>query len=143
MKKIITITFLLLGLSQAVFAAESTTKKVLRNAAPAAAGCTFYGSTAQECLREIAVDTAVEVAAVPATVALASTSGMTAGTGTAIASLSGAAATSATLASIGSSGAAALGAVGIVAAPAVVGGAIVGAAALGVAWGVNRIIDLF
>ena len=97
-------------------------------------------------VRETAVEVAVEAASVPAAVGIASAVGTTASTGTAIASLGGAAATSATLAAIGSSavgtavgGAAAV--VGIVAAPAVIGGAIVVGMAAGVAYGVNTVIN--
>jgi hypothetical protein len=96
--------------------------------------------------REAAVEVAAEAVSVPAAVGIASVTGTTASTGTAIASLSGAAATSATLAAIGSStvgtalGAAAT-VVGITAAPAVIGGAIVVGIATGVACGVNAVID--
>jgi len=77
--------------------------------------------------------------AVPAAVAGASALGVTAGTGTAISTLSGAAAVSATSAAIGGSAAAALGAVGIVAAPAVVGSAIIVGVASGLAYGFNAL----
>lgn len=93
------------------------------------------------CIRELAVDIAVELAAIPTVVSIASAAGTTASTGTAVATLSGAAATSATLASIGGAATPALAAVGIVAAPAVVGGAIVLAIGGGVAWGINALFD--
>jgi len=113
-----------------------------KKAVPGCAGNMLNGqhSTA---VRECAVDMAIEMAAVPTAVSIASAAGITATTGTAIASLSGAAATSATLAGIGSGGATALGVVGIAAAPVVVGGVIVVGIAAGVAWGVNSLIDLW
>ncbi len=100
--------------------------------------------SALDIVREVAVDYGIEAVSVPATVAAASSLGVTASTGTAIATLSGAAATSATLAAIGTPIiAAASTVVTITAAPVVVGGAIVLGVAAGVAWGVNSIIDMF
>lgn len=86
-----------------------------------------------------AVHYGAAVGAVPATVEGVSALGMTAGTGTAISALSGAAAVSATSAAIGTPVVAALGAVGIVAAPAVVGGVIIVGVASGVAYGFNAL----
>ena len=80
--------------------------------------------------------------ATSAAVATAGTLGVTASTGTAIASLSGAAATSATMAAIGGPVATGIAAVtGVTLAPAVVGGAIVAGAATAVCYGVNCFID--
>jgi hypothetical protein len=96
--------------------------------------------------REAVVGVAAEAASVPTAVMVASEAGVAASTGTAVASLSGAAASSATLAAIGSSAigttlGSAAAAAGIVAAPAVVGGAIVVGVAAGIAYGVNALID--
>jgi hypothetical protein len=86
------------------------------------------------------VTVAVEASSVSATVYGASILGVNATTGTAIASLNGAAAVSATSCVIGAPAAGALTAVtGIVVAPAVVGGVIIlGAGAL-VAFGINEL----
>ena len=83
-------------------------------------------------------DTAITTGATSTAVYLAGAAGMTAKTGTAIAALSGAAATNATLCAIGTPVVTTL---GIAAAPAVVGGVIVGAAAAGVCYGVHCLID--
>lgn len=75
--------------------------------------------------------------AVPVAIEAASVAGVNAGTGVAIAELSGAAAISATSAAIGAPAAAALGTVGIVVAPAVVGGVLISGAATAIAVGIN------
>jgi hypothetical protein len=81
-----------------------------------------------------------EASALPAAVAGASALGVTAGTGTAISTLSGAAAVSATSAAIGAPVAAVIGTVaGVALAPAVVGGAIIAGTAGVVAWGFNAL----
>ena len=85
-----------------------------------------------------AADATITTGATSTAVYLASAAGVTAKTGTAIATLSGAAATNATLAAIGTPVATTL---GIAAAPAVVGAAVVGAAAAGVCYGVHCLID--
>ena len=99
-------------------------------------------------VRETAVGLVADSSAIPIAVQVASYIGTTASTGTSIATLSGAAATSATLASVGStvvgtalSGAAA--ALGVVVSPAVIGGTIVTGVAVGVAYGVNNLIDMW
>jgi len=95
---------------------------------------------------KVAVSIAVEAVAVPTAVAGASAMGVTATTGTTIATLSGAAATNATLYAIGAPIASALTPVATalgatVAAPAVVGGIVVGGAAMLIGWGVSSLID--
>lgn len=85
-----------------------------------------------------AADTAIVGSATSTAVTVAGYAGVTAKTGTAIATLSGAAATNATLCAIGTPVVTTL---GIAAAPAVVGGVIVGAAAAGVCYGVHCLID--
>ncbi len=85
-----------------------------------------------------AADTAITTSATSTAVYLAGAAGMTAKTGTAIAALSGAAATNATLCAIGTP---VVAATGIVAAPAVVGGVIVAGVAAGVCYGVHCLID--
>ena len=90
-------------------------------------------------LAKVAVTAVAESVSVPAAVAGASAMGVTASTGTAIATLSGAAATNATLYAIGAPVASALGVT--FAAPVVVGGAIVGGIALAVSWGVSSLLD--
>ncbi len=85
-----------------------------------------------------AADTAITASATSTAVYVAGAAGMTAKTGTAIAALSGAAATNATLAAIGTPVVTTL---GIAAAPAVVGGVIVAGAAAGVCYGVHCLID--
>jgi len=87
------------------------------------------------------VKSSVNKAAVPTVVKIAQVVGAEASTGTAIGSLSGAAATSATLASVGSGASAALGAVGIAVAPAAAGAAIVGAVAYGIGSAICSIFD--
>jgi len=90
---------------------------------------------------ELVTDAAIDAAAMPTAVSIASATGVTASTGTAISSLSGAAATSATAAAVGSSvieGAAAIG-IGITAAPAAVGVAVIGGVAAGVSWLVHKL----
>jgi len=90
---------------------------------------------------EMLTDAAIDAAAMPTAVSIASATGVTASTGTAISSLSGAAATSATAAAVGSSvieGAAAIG-IGITAAPAAVGVAVIGGVAAGVSWLVHKL----
>jgi len=89
-----------------------------------------------------AIHIATETASVPVAVSIASVSGMTASTGTAISTLSGAAATSATLAGVGTTVLEVVGLAGSVAiaAPAAIGGAIVlGAGAL-VAYAVDTVL---
>ena len=88
---------------------------------------------------KVAVTVGTEASAIPAAVAGASAIGVTASTGTAIATLSGAAATNATLYAIGAPVASALGVT--FAAPVVVGGAVVGGIALAVSWGVSSLLD--
>lgn len=89
-----------------------------------------------------AADTAITTGATSTAVYLASAAGVTAKTGTAIATLSGAAATSATMAAIGTPVATGIATVtGIAIAPAVAGAAVVGAAAAGVCYGVHCLID--
>ena len=90
-------------------------------------------------LARVAVTVVAETVSVPAAVAGASAMGVTASTGTAIATLSGAAATNATLYAIGAPVASALGVT--FAAPVVVGGAVVGGIALAVSWGVSSLLD--
>lgn len=85
-----------------------------------------------------AADTAITTSATSTAVYLAGAAGMTAKTGTAIAALSGAAATNATLCAIGTP---VVAATGIVAAPAVVGSVIVAGVAAGVCYGVHCLID--
>ncbi|MDQ5908830.1 MAG: hypothetical protein QG599_923 [Pseudomonadota bacterium] len=87
-----------------------------------------------------AVIAGAEAIAVPVAIKTASIAGVAASTGTPIAALSGAAATSATLAAVGGSASIALGAVGIVAAPAVVGGAIVLGVGTAVGYGINWLL---
>jgi len=82
----------------------------------------------------------VGTVATPVAVKAASALGVTASTGTEIAALGGVAATSATLAAIGGPASAALGTVGIVAAPAVVGGAIVAGVGFAVVKGVSYLL---
>jgi len=99
-------------------------------------------------IRRVAVGIVAESSAIPTAVKIISYTGVTASTGTSIATLSGAAATSATLASIGSTAvgttiSAAATAVGITMAPAVVGGVIVIGVASGVAYGINSLIDIW
>jgi hypothetical protein len=88
---------------------------------------------------KVAVDYVVTTNAVPAVVTVASELGVTASTGTAISTLSGAAATNATVAAVGSSVSTALGAAGIVVTPMVVGGAVITCVAIGVAYGINTL----
>lgn len=93
-------------------------------------------------VRQTAVNLAVDTVAVPATVAGAGAVGVTASTGTAVASLSGAAATSATVAAVGAPVAEGLATVGIVAfAPFEVGLTVIGLVAAGGAWGINKLLD--
>ena len=96
------------------------------------------GIDAQD-VAKVAVHYVVDAASVPAAVSTASAMGVTASTGTAISSLSGAAAVSATSAAVGAPVSTALGAVGIAVAPAVVGGAIIVATGAVVAWGINTL----
>ncbi len=88
-----------------------------------------------------AVTYGVETASMPVAVYGASTLGVTASTGTAISSLSGAAAVSATSASIGTAiagGAVTVG--GVVIAPVVMGGVVITVVAAGVAYGINSLL---
>lgn len=88
------------------------------------------------------VDTAIAGSATSTAVYLAGAAGMTAKTGTAIATLSGCVATKATLCAIGTPVVSALGAVGVtVSAPAVVGGMVVAGVAAGVCYGAHCLID--
>ena len=92
--------------------------------------------------RKTAVNIAVDAVAVPATVAGAGAVGVTASTGTAVASLSGAAATSATVAAVGAPAAEGLAAVGItMLSPFALGVVIIGGTAAGVAYGINKLLD--
>lgn len=112
------------------------------------AGFTLCGATAHAATNEIggaakaatkaAASSAAASGATSTAVYVASTAGMTAKTGTAIAALSGAAATKATLCAIGTPVVSAL---GLTVAPAVVGGAIVAGAGAAVGWGICKIID--
>jgi hypothetical protein len=82
------------------------------------------------------VHAATSAGAVPTAVTTASTLGIEATTGTAIASLNGAAAVSATSYAVG---APVVSALGLAAAPAVVGGVIIGGVAVLVAVGINEL----
>ena len=99
----------------------------------------------KECIKSVAGTAAavgVEVMAVPAAVAIASASGVTASTGTAIAALGGAAATNATLAAIGTPIVSGLAGIGVtLGAPVVVGGFIVLTAATGAAIAAKKGVD--
>lgn len=88
-----------------------------------------------------AVSIGAESVAIPTAVVVSKAIGATASTGTAISTLSGAAATNATLAGIGAQTSAVIGALGITVAPVVVGGAIVCGVAAGLAWGFNKVIS--
>jgi hypothetical protein len=90
---------------------------------------------------EYAVEALAVSKAVPVAVHVASATGMTASTGTAISALSGAAATSATLAAVGGPGSAALAIIGVTAAPAVVGSVLVTGAAVGIVKGVKWLVS--
>jgi len=83
---------------------------------------------------------AAESVAAPAAIKIASLTGVTAGTGTPIAALSGAAATRATLAAVGGPASAALGVVGIAASPVVVGGILVAGLGTAIGYGINWLI---
>lgn len=98
----------------------------------------YYGKSAVKTGVKATLNTTIATSATSTAVSLAGAAGMTAKTGTAIATLSGAAATNATLCAIGTPVASAL---GIAAAPAVVGGVIVAGAAAGVCYGVSCLID--
>jgi len=92
---------------------------------------------------KVATKQVVKKASIPVAVQTASLLGVEAGTGTAISSLSGAAATSATAAAVGGTvieGAAAIG-IGVTAAPAVVGAAVIGGIGIGVACLIDSIFD--
>ena len=95
---------------------------------------------AGEVAAKTTINIVVEGAAIPAAVATASSLGVTASTGTAIGSLSGAAATSATLSVIGGPASIALGTVGIVVSPVVIGGVIVVGIGAVIAAGINKIL---
>lgn len=97
-----------------------------------------YGKSAVKTGVKTMANTTIAASATSTAVSLVGAAGMTAKTGTAIATLSGAAATNATLCAIGTPVASAL---GIAAAPAVVGGVIVAGAAAGVCYGVSCLID--
>ncbi len=86
-----------------------------------------------------AVSIGAESVAIPTAIAVSKAIGATASTGTAISTLSGAAATNATLAGIGAHASAVIGTLGITVAPMVVGGAIVCGVAAGLAWGFNKL----
>ncbi len=142
-------TIITLTLASALFTTPASawdTKEVSKYAKHSAAPLARFAvdGVTLDTAREVAVSMAVKAASIPATVGGASSLGMTASTGTAIASLSGAAAVSATLAAVGTPVIAVVSTVvTITAAPAVVGGAVVAGAAFGVAWGINSLIDLF
>ena len=101
--------------------------------------------TSAECSKSIAktaVTTAATTVAMPTAIAITSVSGVAAGTGTAISTLSGAAAVSATSAYVGSSVIAASGGVlATVAAPAVIGGAVILGIGAGVGWAFSKLFD--
>ena len=91
-------------------------------------------------LVKVGVEFVVRSAAMPVAVSTASAAGVTAGTGTAISTLSGAAAVSATSAAVGAPVASALSAIGItVAAPAVIGGVIIAGAGIAAGLAINAI----
>ena len=106
-----------------------TVKKLANSRPVKVASSCMGGDDAFDCARNVVVDGVVESAAVPTAVA--------------IASHVGAAATSATLAGVGSvvlEGAAVVG-ITVTAAPAVVGGAVVMAIGVAVAYGINCLFD--
>ncbi|MCF6207681.1 MAG: hypothetical protein L3J47_12470 [Sulfurovum sp.] len=97
------------------------------------------GEVSKEDMAKAGVHIVAATGAMPATVTAASALGVEATTGTAIASLSGAAAVSATSYAVGAPVAGVLSTMGIVVAPAVVGGVVIASAATLVALGVNAL----
>ena len=101
-----------------------------------------YGKTVAKTAMKTAVNSVITTSATSTAVTVAGAVGMTAKTGTAIASLSGVAATNATLCAIGTPVASTFTAVtGVACAPAVVGGAIIAGGAALLCWGVSECID--
>jgi hypothetical protein len=134
---LVTISLVSMG---SVYAEGIETKDIVKGVNKAAPviglGCAAATGDAKD-VAKAGVHVATGAVAVPAAVATASALGVTASTGTAIAGLSGAAATSATLAAVG---APVCGVLGIAASPAVVGGVVVGGAALLVGYGINCLL---
>ena len=140
---VVTVATLLVTTSASAF--ESKYTRFYNNAKLEGTDATVKSITGENMVtiaRETAVNIAVDSVAVPATVAGASAVGVTASTGTAVASLSGAAATSAAVAAVGAPVAEGLAAVGIVAfAPFELGLIVIGGAGAGVAYGINKLLD--
>ena len=132
MKKIFRLTVLVIGLGNVCLLAGNVNSK--KTDFPKIHICDNL-----TCVREVAVDVAVESYSVPTAVSIVSFAGGTASTGTSIASLSGAAATSSTLALIGTSVTGFLGVT--VASPVIVGGVTVLAIGTGVSSLINYFLD--
>ncbi len=126
-----------LGVSS--LSAASAVKAPIKNAVIDLVADSLDGDLSAKDVAKAAVHYGAGVAATPAAVAGASALGATASTGTAISTLSGAAAVSATSAAIGAPVSAALSAVGIAVAPAVVGGVIILGTATAIAYGFNAL----
>jgi len=139
MKKVLLASLIGLTLIGTTSQASSLAKVAGRSAAGEFGAGLLDGNLDAKDAARVGVHVVTTTGAVPTAVYSAGALGVEATTGTAIASLNGAAAVSATSYAIGAPVASALSTVGIVAAPAVVGGVIIVGAATLVAVGINEL----